>query len=274
MPAYDEVSHRGLVRHIYIRRAYHTSQIMVCLVVNSRQLSENLKRTLIEKLTGIPGVTGILLNINTDQTNVILGKDMILLWGQEYIEDRIGEICYHISPQSFYQVNPVQTEKLYQTALEFADLSGEETVWDLYCGIGTISLFLAKNAKKVYGVEIVPAAIQNARENARLNGIQNAEFFCGAAEEVVPRLAEEMAVLADVVVVDPPRKGCDGVLLDTIVKMAPARIVYGSCDPGTLARDVKLLGEKGYEVKKVRACDMFGQGGHVETVVLLTKVHK
>ncbi len=273
VPAYDEVSHRGLVRHIYIRRAYHTSQITVCLVVNSRQLSENLKRTLIEKLTGIPGVTGILLNINTDQTNVILGKDMILLWGQEYIEDRIGEICYHISPQSFYQVNPVQTEKLYQTALEFADLSGEETVWDLYCGIGTISLFLAKNAKKVYGVEIVPAAIQNARENARLNGIQNAEFFCGAAEEVVPRLAEEMAALADVVVVDPPRKGCDGVLLDTIVKMAPARIVYVSCDPGTLARDVKLLGEKGYEVKKVRACDMFGQGGHVETVCLLSKLH-
>lgn len=272
VPAYDEVSHRGLVRHIYIRRAYHTSQIMVCLVVNSRQISENLKRTLIEKLTGIPGVTGILLNINTDQTNVILGKEMILLWGQEHIKDRIGEISYHISPQSFYQVNPVQTEKLYQTALEFAGLTGEETVWDLYCGIGTISLFLAKNAKKVYGVEIVPAAIQNARENARLNGIQNAEFFCGAAEEVVPRLAEEMAVLADVVVVDPPRKGCDGVLLDTIVKMAPARIVYVSCDPGTLARDVKLLGEKGYEVKKVRPCDMFGQGGHVESIVLLSKL--
>lgn len=272
VPAYDEVSHRGLVRHIYIRRAYHTSQIMVCLVVNSRQISENLKRTLIEKLTGIPGVTGILLNINTDQTNVILGKEMILLWGQEHIEDRIGEISYHISPQSFYQVNPVQTEKLYQTALEFAGLTGEETVWDLYCGIGTISLFLAKNAKKVYGVEIVPAAIQNARENARLNGIQNAEFFCGAAEEVVPRLAEEVAALADVVVVDPPRKGCDGVLLDTIVKMAPARIVYVSCDPGTLARDVKLLGEKGYEVKKVRACDMFGQGGHVESIVLLSKL--
>ncbi|MCI9539425.1 MAG: 23S rRNA (uracil(1939)-C(5))-methyltransferase RlmD [Eubacterium sp.] len=294
VPAYDEVSHRGLVRHIYIRRAYHTSQIMVCLVVNSRQISENLKRTLIEKLTGILGVTGILLNINTDQTNVILGKEMILLWGQEHIKDRIGEISYHISPQSFYQVNPVQTEKLYQTALEFAGLTGEETVWDLYCGIGTISLFLAKNAKKVYGVEIVPEAIQNAKENARLNGINNAEFFCGAAEEVVPRLAKElgdarnlvgeegnkaesetekMVNLADVVVVDPPRKGCDGVLLDTIVKMAPERIVYVSCDPGTLARDVKVLGEKGYEVRKVRACDMFGQGGHVETVCLLSKLH-
>lgn len=267
--AYDEVSHRGLVRHIYIRRAYTTSQIMVCLVINGRQISEDLKRTLVEKLSGIPGMTGILLNINTDQTNVILGKKMLLLWGQEYIEDSIGGVRYHISPQSFYQVNPVQTEKLYQTALEFAGLTGEETVWDLYCGIGTISLFLAKNAKKVFGVEIVPEAIKNARENAHLNGIHNAEFFCGAAEEVVPRLAEELAALADVVVVDPPRKGCDIVLLDTIVKMAPEKIVYVSCDPATLARDVKLLGEKGYEVKKVRACDMFGQGGHVETVCVL-----
>lgn len=267
--AYDEVSHRGLVRHIYIRRAYTTSQIMVCLVINGRQISEDLKRTLVEKLSGIPGMTGILLNINTDQTNVILGKKMLLLWGQEYIEDSIGGVRYHISPQSFYQVNPVQTEKLYQTALEFAGLTGEETVWDLYCGIGTISLFLAKNAKKVFGVEIVPEAIKNARENAHLNGIHNAEFFCGAAEEVVPRLAEELAALADVVVVDPPRKGCDIVLLDTIVKMAPEKIVYVSCDPATLARDVKLLGEKGYEVRKVRACDMFGQGGHVETVCVL-----
>lgn len=291
--AYDEVSHRGLVRHIYIRRAYHTNQIMVCLVINGRQISGDLQRTLIENLTGIQGMTSIFLNINTERTNVILGKEMLLLWGQEYIEDRIGEISYHISPQSFYQVNPVQTEKLYQTALEFAGLTGEETVWDLYCGIGTISLFLAKNAKKVYGVEIVPEAIQNAKENARLNGIDNAEFFCGAAEEVVPKLAEElagarnlageegneaenetekMANLADVVVVDPPRKGCDGVLLDTIVKMAPAKIVYVSCDPGTLARDVKFLGEKGYEVRKVRACDMFGQGGHVETIVGLHRL--
>ena len=292
--AYDEASHRGLVRHIYIRRAYTTGQIMVCLVINSQQISEDLQGTLIDKLSGIPGMTGILLNINTDQTNVILGKKMQLIWGQEYIEDRIGEISYHISPQSFYQVNPVQTEKLYQTALEFAGLTGEEVVWDLYCGIGTISLFLAQNAKKVYGVEIVPEAIKNARENARLNGIHNAEFFCGAAEEVVPRLAEElggvrnlpgeegneaesetekMSTLADVVVVDPPRKGCDGVLLDTIVKMAPEKIVYVSCDPATLARDVKLLGEKGYEVRKVRACDMFGQGGHTECVVEIQRKH-
>ena len=269
VPAYDESSHSGLVRHIYIRRAYHTSQIMVCLVINSRGISSLLQETLLQKLTGIPGMTGIFLNSNTDRTNVILGKEMKLLWGQAYIEDRIGDVRYHISPQSFYQVNPEQTEKLYQTALEFAGLSGEETVWDLYCGIGTISLFLAQRARKVYGVEIVPEAVQNARENARLNGIVNAEFFCGAAEEVVPRLAGQ----ADMVVVDPPRKGCDGVLLDTIAGMGPERIVYVSCDPGTLARDVKKLGEMGYGVKKVRAVDMFGQGGNVETVCLLSKLH-
>ncbi len=266
VPAYDESSHSGLVRHIYIRRAYHTGQIMVCLVINSRGISNLLQEMLLQKLTGIPGMTGIFLNSNTDWTNVILGKEMKLLWGQAYIEDRIGDIRYHISPQSFYQVNPEQTEKLYQTALEFAGLSGEETVWDLYCGIGTISLFLAQRARKVYGVEIVPEAVQNARENARLNGIVNAEFFCGAAEEVVPKLAGQ----ADVVVVDPPRKGCDGVLLDTIAGMGPERIVYVSCDPGTLARDVKKLGEMGYGVKKVRAVDMFGQGGNVETVVMLS----
>ena len=268
VPAYDESSHTGLVRHIYIRWAYHTGQIMVCLVINSRGISSLLQETLLQKLTGIPGMTGIVLNSNTDRTNVILGKEMKLLWGQAHIEDRIGDIRYHISPQSFYQVNPEQTEKLYQTALEFAGLSGEETVWDLYCGIGTISLFLAQRARKVYGVEIVPEAVQNARENARLNGIINAEFFCGAAEEVVPRLAGQ----ADVVVVDPPRKGCDGVLLDTIAGMGPERIVYVSCDPGTLARDVKKLGEMGYGVKKVRAVDMFGQGGNVESIVLLSKL--
>ncbi len=268
VPAYDENTHTGLVRHIYIRRAHYTDETMVCLVSRSREIGEDSQSALIDKLTEIPGMASIFLNINPEQTNVILGRDMILLWGKAYIEDRIGDIRYHISPQSFYQVNPVQTEKLYRTALEFAELSGEETVWDLYCGIGTISLFLAKKAKKVYGVEIVPEAIQNAKENARLNGIDNAEFFCGAAEEVVPKLAKESGMdRADVVVVDPPRKGCDAVLLDTIGKMAPKRIVYVSCDPGTLARDVKALGEKGYEVRKVRACDMFGQGGHVETIV-------
>ena len=168
-------------------------------------------------------------------------------------------------------MNPVQTEKLYRTVLEFAELSGRETVWDLYCGIGTISLFLAQRAKQVFGVEVVPEAIANARENARLNGIRNVEFFCGRAEEVMPGMERERRAAADVIVVDPPRKGCDGVLLDTIREMAPERIVYVSCDPGTLARDVRVLGEFGYEVRKVRACDMFPQGGHVETIVLIQK---
>ena len=266
--AYDETTRRGLVRHVYIRRACHTGEIMVCLVLSSREISEGQSRTLVDELTQLQGIASIFLNINPQQTNVILGKEMQLLWGKRYIEDRIGEVCYHISPQSFYQVNPLQTEKLYQTALEFADLSGEETVWDLYCGIGTISLFLAKKAKKVYGVEIVPEAIEDARENVRLNGISNVEFMCGAAEEVVGSDQSRTAAGAvDVIVVDPPRKGCDAALLDTMVQMAPERIVYVSCDPATLARDVKVLGGKGYVVKKVRAVDMFPQGGHVETIV-------
>lgn len=284
--AYDEENHSGLVRHIYIRHAYYTGQIMVCLVLNSRELNPEQQKALVARLTQIQGVVSIFLNINPKQTNVILGEEMDLLWGEEYIEDRIGDIRYHISPQSFYQVNPMQTEKLYRTALEFAELSGGETVWDLYCGIGTISLFLARGAKKVYGVEIVPEAIQNAKENARLNRISNVEFICGAAEKIVPQMAEKIrdsgdlmgeeldgsmigTSLADVVVVDPPRKGCDGVLLDTIGEMAPDKIVYVSCDPATLARDVKVLREKGYRVMKVRAVDMFGQGGHVETVCVL-----
>lgn len=286
VPAYDEENHSGLVRHIYIRHAHYTGQIMVCLVLNSRELHPEQRKALVARLTQIQGVASIFLNINTKQTNVILGEEMDLLWGEQYIEDRIGDIRYHISPQSFYQVNPVQTEKLYQTVLEFAELSGGETVWDLYCGIGTISLFLAGGAKKVYGVEIVPEAIQNARKNACLNGIGNVEFACGPAEEIVPKMAEKIrstgnlmaeeenggvdrTSLADVVVVDPPRKGCDGALLDTIGEMAPDKIVYVSCDPATLARDVKVLGERGYRVNKVRAVDMFGQGGHVESVCLL-----
>ncbi len=286
IPAYDEERHSGLVRHIYIRHGYHTGEIMVCVVINARKMHPEFSRALVEKLSCFPGVAGIFLNVNTERTNVILGKKMILLWGKDYIEDRIGDIRYHISPRSFYQVNPVQTEKLYRTALEFADLSGNEVVWDLYCGIGTISLFLARKAKKVYGVEIVPEAIENAKENARLNGITNAEFFCGAAEAVVPELVSDFASgttgkettpemsregsdTADVVVVDPPRKGCDPALLDMIGKMSPEKIVYVSCDPATLARDVKVLGEKGYEVRKVRVVDQFFWSGHVESVVLL-----
>lgn len=266
---YDEESHEGLVRHIYIRRGYHTEQIMVCLVVNGNSLPHS--EDLVKRLQSLEGFTSLLLNVNQDRTNVILGREMKLLWGTDYIEDTIGELRYRISARSFYQVNPVQTVRLYETALSFAELSGSETVWDLYCGIGTISLFLAKQCGKVIGVEIVPEAIENAKENARLNGIENVEFYCGAAEDVVTDMVSHRESSVDVVVVDPPRKGCDGKLLDTMVKMQPKKIVYVSCDPATLARDVKVLGENGYEVKRVRACDMFPGGGHVETVALLTR---
>lgn len=296
IPAYDEQLHSGIVRHVYIRRGYYTGQTMVCLVVNGTKIEHHLTDALLQKLSKIEGMASIFLNSNTEKTNVILGDKTVLLWGKEYIEDRIGDIRYHISPQSFYQINPVQTEKLYRTVLEFADLSGGETVWDLYCGIGTISIYLARHAKMVYGVEIVQEAVENAKENASLNGIENVEFFCGAAEKVVPRLMAKgcktmepavagdrpfacgkevlgMKHQADVIVVDPPRKGCDRVLLDTIVQMAPGRIVYVSCDPATLARDVKVLGDYGYVVRKVRACDMFPQGGHTECVVGIQRKH-
>ena len=207
-----------------------------------------------------------------------MGDKIKLLWGQTFITDYIGNVKYQISPLSFYQVNPVQTEKLYELALDYADLTGEETVWDLYCGIGTISLFLAQKAKQVYGVEIVPQAIDDAKNNAKINGIKNAEFYVGKAEEVLPDYYKEYAKThngekahADVIVVDPPRKGCEESLLQTIVDMQPERVVYVSCDSATLARDVKFLREKGYELAKVRAVDQFPHTVHVETVVGLQR---
>ncbi len=267
---YDEETGRGLVRHILIRVGFTTKEIMVCLVTNGNKLPHS--EILIDELVKIDGMTSICLNVNMENTNRILGDKCITLWGQSYITDYIGDIKYQISPLSFYQVNPVQTNVLYNKALEYADLSGDETVWDMYCGIGTISLFLAQKAKKVYGVEIVPQAIDDARHNAEINGITNAEFFVGKAEEVVPDIYKKGGdgSHADVVVVDPPRKGCDQVLLDTLVHMAPERIVYVSCDPATLARDVKILQEKGYEAKKVAVVDQFCHSGHIETVVKLS----
>ncbi len=213
-------------------------------------------------------------NINKEKTNVILGTKIIPFYGETYITDYIGEVKYQISPLSFYQVNPLQTRVLYEQALAYADLSGGEVVWDLYCGIGTISLFLAAKAKQVYGVEIVPEAIADAKKNAELNGITNAEFFVGAAEEVLPEQYKKSGgtMRADVIVVDPPRKGCEESLLDTIVAMQPEKVVYVSCDPATLARDVKYLEGKGYRYVKARAVDQFGQSGHVECVVLMSKV--
>ncbi|MBE5982467.1 MAG: 23S rRNA (uracil(1939)-C(5))-methyltransferase RlmD [Paenibacillaceae bacterium] len=266
---YDESTHKGLIRHTLIRKGFQTGELMVCQVINGNQLphSEELVKSLLE----IPGMTSISLNVNKEQTNVILGNKVENLFGPGYITDYIGSVQYRISPLSFYQVNPVQTKKLYETALEYAGLTGGETVWDLYCGIGTISLFLAQKAKKVYGVEIVPQAIDDARENARLNGIENAEFFVGKAEEVLPEQFEKNQVYADVIVVDPPRKGCDEKCLETIVKMGPKRVVYVSCDSATLARDLKYLAERGYELDRVRGCDMFPWTTHVETVVGLRR---
>ena len=266
---YDEKSHQGLVRHALIRKGFATGELMVCLVINGRKLPHS--EELVERLLKVPGMSSISYNINTEKTNVILGSELVNLYGPGYITDTIGDIKYQISPLSFYQVNPVQTRKLYQTALEFADLNGGETVWDLYCGIGTISLFLAQKAGKVYGVEIIPQAIEDAKRNARLNSLENVEFFVGKAEEVLPEQYEKNHIAADVIVVDPPRKGCDEHCLETIVKMAPPKVVYISCDPATLARDVKYLGENGYELKRVRCCDMFGQSVHVETIVLIQK---
>ena len=268
IPPYDEAAHQGLVRHVLLRKGFSSGGLMVCLVINGEELPHG--RELAERLRAA-GVSSVSYSVNMERTNVIMGTRIVNLYGPGYITDTIGDIEYRISPLSFYQVNPVQTEKLYGTALEFADLSGGETVWDLYCGIGTISAFLAKKAGKVYGVEIIPQAIEDARENARRNGIENVEFFVGKAEEVLPEQYERNHVRADVIVVDPPRKGCDPVCLETILKMAPERVVYVSCDSATLARDVKFLEENGYRATRVRPVDMFPMGGHVETVCLLSK---
>jgi len=266
---YEEESHRGLLRHILIRVGFATEEVMVCLVINGTELPH--QEELIQGLQKIKGMTSICLNVNKYRTNVILGEKIIPLWGADYITDSIGDIKYRISPLSFYQVNPVQTKKLYDTVLEYADLHGDEVVWDLYCGIGTISLFLAKNAKKVYGVEIVAAAVEDAKTNAQINDITNTEFFIGAVEEVLPGIFKKENSQADIIVVDPPRKGCDQSLLDTILAILPKKIVYVSCDPATLARDLKYLCEKGYQLEKVKSVDQFCHSVHVETVVKLKK---
>lgn len=347
--AYDETTGEGLVRHILIRKGFTSGELMVCLVINYRGSkekarilrknsdtkevvkSENARENkavssaeqeflpkqerLIGKLTVIPGMKSISVDINTENTNVILGSEVHTIWGDPTITDSIhvrdmqaagypftgDALTFKISPLSFYQVNPVQTEKLYSLALEYAGLTGQETVWDLYCGIGTISLFMARKAKQVYGVEIVEQAILDARENAVRNGISNAKFFVGKAEEVLPayyegRLDNEADNITgnvtgkmetnpsclhetdksmlhpDVIVVDPPRKGCDEACLDTMLKMQPKRIVYVSCDSATLARDLKILCEGGYEIQKVRGVDQFGMTVHVETCCLLERL--
>lgn len=274
---YNEEKHEGLVRHILTRVGFTTKEVMVCVIMNGTELP--YKAEFVTKLQEVMEkypeyrLVSVCLNVNKEKTNVILGSKIIPVFGQTYITDTIGDVKYQISPLSFYQVNPIQTKKLYDLALEYADLHGNEIVWDLYCGIGTISLFLAQKAKMVYGVEIISEAIEDAKKNAILNDITNTEFFVGAAEEILPKKYEESngSMRADVIVVDPPRKGCEQSLLDTIADMEPKRIVYVSCDPATLARDLKYLTEKGYELKRVRAVDQFAHSLHVETVALLQK---
>ncbi|MCD7725367.1 MAG: 23S rRNA (uracil(1939)-C(5))-methyltransferase RlmD [Clostridiales bacterium] len=313
--AYDEKNGKGLVRHILIRTGFASGEMMVCLIINGKKLpaEEKLTEKLLRlDLTGNDAgtvqaavkkkIVSLCVSVNTEQTNVIMGKEIRTLWGREYIEDSIRileeertsgtpaafapteeRVTFRISPLSFYQVNPKQTEKLYSIALAYAGLTGRETVWDLYCGIGTISLLLAKKAKQVYGVEVIPQAIRDARENGAINGIANAEFYVGKAEDVLPAFYEKAAeaqkkekgnqekLHPDVIVVDPPRKGCDEKCLDTMLKMRPERIVYVSCDSATLARDLRILCGGGYELKKIRCVDQFGQSVHVETVVQLSK---
>ena len=286
--AYDEETGKGLIRHALIRTGFYTGEIMVCLVVNYKGKQESYlprQDKLLEKLALIKGMTSVSVSINTERTNVIMGKEIHTIWGSDTITDKIRvrdtgkvdmpytgeELTFSISPLSFYQVNPMQTEKLYSLALEYAGLTGKESVWDLYCGIGTISLFMALRAKEVYGVEIIPQAIDDARQNAVRNHIANAEFFVGKAEEVLPAVYEKEESHPDVIVVDPPRKGCDEKCLDTMLKMAPSRIVYVSCDSATLARDLKLLCAGGYRLERVRPVDQFAHTVHVETVALLSQ---
>jgi 23S rRNA (uracil-5-)-methyltransferase RumA len=272
---YDEETGRGLVRHVLMRKGFATGEILVCMVINGSTLPK--AERLWELLRAIPGVVSLDININTADTNVILGAETRTLFGSGVVTDYIGDVRFAISPASFYQVNPTQMKVLYDTALSYAGLTGEEVVWDLYCGIGTISLFLARHAKRVYGVEIVPDAVADARKNARDNNIDNAAFYEGAAEEVVPKmLADDAAgeLRPDVVVVDPPRKGCEKSLLETIVSMSPKRIVYVSCDPSTLARDMRILCDSGYEAVRVQPVDQFPGSVHVETVCLLSNTQR
>ena len=290
---YEEETGKGLLRHIFLRKGFSTGEILLCLVLNGKSLPHG--KELWERMQDLSlsveeggqvqgSIVGLCVNINEGSGNAILGRETRCLYGKDSIEDKIGELSFSISVPSFYQVNPVQTEKIYGKALEYAALTGEETVWDCYCGIGTISLFLAQKAKQVYGLEIVPEAIENAKKNAEKNGLQNAEFFVGAAEEVLPKWVEEqkrelsakgadcgIGDMVDVVSLDPPRKGCDEACLSAVLELSPKRIVYVSCDPGSLARDIKYLREGGYELQKWVGIDNFPRTGHVETIALLQK---
>lgn len=268
--AYNEEAHTGVLRHIMARFGRKTDELMIVLITRTEKLPH--RKEIVEKIVAaLPNVKSIVHNVNPKRTNVILGERTQVLWGQNVIYDYIGNVKFAISPRSFYQVNPVQTQVLYDKALAYTGLTGEEIVIDAYCGIGTISLFLAQQAKKVYGVEVVPDAINDAKKNADLNGITNVEFTVGEAETVIPNWAKE-GIHADVIVVDPPRKGCDAALLKTIIEMKPKRVVYVSCNPATLARDLGILEAGGYQTVEVQPVDMFPMTMHVECCALLKKI--
>src|SRR5690625_3014484 len=269
IPAYNERSHTGILRHIVVRVGKATNEVMIVLVTRTEKFPQRDK--LIEQIgKQLPHIHSLMQNINGQQTNVILGKTMNRLYGEEYIHDKMDDLTFAISAKSFYQINPEQTEVLYKKTMEYADIGDEDIVIDAYCGIGTISLFLAQQAKKVYGVEIVPEAIDDANKNAKLNGITNAEFVVGAAEKVMPWWTAQ-GLKPDVIVVDPPRKGCDETLLQAMIDMQPKRIVYVSCNPSTLARDLRILEDGGYETKEVQPVDMFAQTTHIESVVRIER---
>ena len=265
---YDEEAHKGLLRHIYVRRGTVSKQVLVCLVVNGRKIPR--EEELIARLKKIPGFTTLVLSVNTKQGNAVLGDEFITLYGPGYIEDTLCGLVFRLSPRSFYQVNHDQAERLYNAAISQAEITKNDTVLDLYCGVGTITLAMAGAAGKVIGVEVIPQAVEDAKDNAKRNGIENAEFFCGDAGQAALEL-EAKGIKADVVVVDPPRKGLNADTIEALHRFAPRRIVYVSCDPATLARDVALLKERGYTLKNAQAADLFPRCSHVESIVCLSK---
>ena len=265
---YDEEAHKGLLRHIYVRRGTVSKQVLVCLVVNGRKIPR--EEELIARLKKIPGFTTLVLSVNTKQGNAVLGDEFITLYGPGYIEDTLCGLVFRLSPRSFYQVNHDQAERLYNAAISQAEITKNDTVLDLYCGVGTITLAMAGAAGKVIGVEVIPQAVEDAKDNAKRNGIENAEFFCGDAGQAALAL-EAKGIRADVAVVDPPRKGLNADTIEALHRFSPRRIVYVSCDPATLARDVALLKERGYTLKNAQAADLFPRCSHVESVVTLSK---
>ncbi len=265
---YDEIQHKGLLRHIYVRRGAVSGQVLVCLAVNGRQIPQ--AQALVERLKAVPGFTTLVLSVNTKKGNAVLGDEFITLYGPGYIEDTLCGLNFRLSPRSFYQVNHHQAQRLYEAAINQAEVTKNDTVLDLYCGVGTITLAMAGAAGKVIGVEVIPQAVEDARDNAKRNGIENAEFFCGDAGQAALEL-EAKGIKADVVVVDPPRKGLNADTIEALHRFAPRRIVYVSCDPATLARDVALLKERGYILKNAIAADLFPRCSHVETVVTLSR---